>query len=399
MKLLHIMPYSPIPPTFGGALRVYNLVHQMTKHHEVTIITFGDSTTEFKIRSHFNSNLKDIHVLNGSHSRTLKRFYQLFSLFTDNSFSFLRTYHQEVQNKIDEIVAGNNFDIVQTEFPHMASYDIKSDAIKIMDAHNVEYSIFKYQWQHAASPIRKVFYKKEFQKIYREEISACRRQDALLVTSNNDKTTLDKDVPGIPKYIIPNGVDTEYFIPSTEKLEPHSLVFTGAMSYIPNCDGILYFLDNIFPLITNSIPSTKLYIVGNKPPKKLLRRASKNIIITGYTDDIRPYVWKSSVYIVPLRMGSGTRLKVLEALSMKKPIVTTSIGCEGIDVRNDETAIIADKPKDFAEAVIKLLKEPSRSKRLTDNGFELVKKQYDWNVIGEKLNGVYKLIHEQHNNR
>ncbi|MDI6802822.1 MAG: glycosyltransferase family 4 protein [Bacteroidota bacterium] len=392
MKLLHIMPYSPVPPTFGGALRIYNLLRQMTKNHEVTLITFGNSNTEFELRSHFDTNLKNIHVLNYPYLKPFKRFNQLFSLFNKSSFAFRRTYHQETQRLIDGIVTSDNFDIVQTEFPHMASYKINSDAIKIMDAHNVEYSILKYQWQHTSSPLRKIFYHKEFQKIFHEEITVCRRQDALLVTSADDKNTLDKDVPDVPKYIVPNGVDTNYFIPSTEKPKPHTLVFSGAMSYIPNYDGILYFLDNIFPLITKSIPDTKLYIVGNMPPKNLLKRASENIIITGYTDDVRPYIWRSSVYIVPLRMGSGTRLKVLEALSMKKPIVTTTIGCEGIDVENGRTAIITDEPQAFAEAVIRILKDPYQSKNLIDNGFELVKKRYDWSVIGEKLDNVYNLL-------
>lgn len=386
------MPYSPVPPNFGGALRVYNLIRQMTKHHEVTVVTFGNSETKAELCSHFDSNLKNVHVLKLPFYRKLKRFKQLISVFNNNSYSFIRTYHQEMQKLLDDILANNTFDIVQTEFPHMASYKINSDAIKILDAHNVEYSILKYQWQHTSSPIRKFFYQKEFQKIYREEIAACKRQDVLLVTSANDKNTFDSHIPEIPKNVIPNGVDSSYFVPSTEKPEGHRLVFTGAMSYIPNSDGIIYFLDNIFPLITKAIPDTKLYVVGDMPPQKLRQRASDNVIITGYTYDVRPFVWKSSVYIVPLRMGSGTRLKVLEALAMKKPVVTTSIGCEGIDVQNNESAIIADEPQAFADAVIKLLKDQNQHNNLIENGYELMKQQYDWNVIGEKLNNVYSSL-------
>lgn len=392
MKLLHILPYSPVPPTFGGALRVYNLLRQMTKNHEVTLITFGSSSVQNEIHSYFNANIKNIHVLNYSSLSRYKRYGQFFSLFNSKSYSFLGAYRDEMQNLIDNIVTSNQFDIVQTEFPHMASYEIKSDAIKILDAHNVEYLIFKYQFENTSSFIRKVYYKREFQKVFRDEIAACQTNDALLVTSVSDKNTFDKNLPDMPKFIIPNGVDTNFFTPSNETPEPNALVFTGAMSYIPNSDGILYFLDNIFPLITKSIPDAKLYVVGSMPPKKLISRASKNIIITGYVDDVRPYISRASVYIVPLRMGSGTRLKVLEALSMGKPVVTTNIGCEGIDLNHNETAIIADDPNFFAESVIKLLQNSSLSKRLITNGFELVTKQYDWNVIGEKLDKVYYSI-------
>ncbi|RCK77758.1 MAG: glycosyl transferase group 1 [Ignavibacteriae bacterium] len=280
----------------------------------------------------------------------------------------------------------------------MANYRINSDAIKILDAHNVEHLIYYHQWQYTNSKLRKFFYKREYKKLFHDEISACKNQDALLVTSQNDASTFDKFIPEIPKYLIPNGVDTEYFHPTEENHEQYSLVFTGALSYIPNSDGAIYFIEQILPHIQKIYPDIKIYIVGKNPPNNLLEKSSKNVIITGYVEDVRPYVWKSAIFVVPLRMGSGTRLKILEALAMKKPVVTTSVGAEGLDVINGETVLIADDPKDFAEKVINLIKDNQLQQKLVSNGYELAKNVYDWIVIGEKLNEVYKTIYSFHKN-
>ena len=167
------------------------------------------------------------------------------------------------------------------------------------------------------------------------------------------------------------------------------------MSYVPNYDGMLYFLDSIFPLILQQSPQTKIYIVGSNPPKKLLRRATHNIIITGFVEDVRPYVYRSSVYVVPLRMGGGTRLKVLEAMAMKKPIVTTSIGCEGIEIVNGSSAIIADELQAFADSVVQLQKDSALRQKLITNGYETMRTHYDWNVIGEQVESLYQMFYSK----
>jgi glycosyltransferase involved in cell wall biosynthesis len=145
-------------------------------------------------------------------------------------------------------------------------------------------------------------------------------------------------------------------------------------------------------LICKKIPEAKIYIVGNSPPAHLLARASDNVIVTGYVDDVRPYIRKSSVYVVPLRMGSGTRLKIAEALSMRIPIVTTGIGCEGIDIISGEHALVADDPVSFADSVISLLQNSSLREKLTASGYELMKSNYDWSVIGQKVLSYYQML-------
>ncbi|MDZ7808674.1 MAG: glycosyltransferase family 4 protein [Gracilimonas sp.] len=297
-----------------------------------------------------------------------------------------------MQLLINKLTDRNDFDLIQVEFPPLCQFDFNADAKRIMDAHNVEYDNFYRMYKLEKSLPRKFFYKQEYEKFYKEEIDLASQQDAVFTTSERDKEIFHGHLPDKPIHVIPNGVDTEFFAPSKESTEPNTLVFTGMMGYVPNSNGILYFIDSILPIIRKQIPDIKLYVVGKNPPQSVLDKASDNIIVTGFVDDVRPYVHRSSVYVVPLRMGGGTRLKVLEALSMKKPVVTTSIGCEGIDVLNNEHVIIADKEQEFAESVIKLLKDKKEGKRLSDNGYELIHNHYEWNAIGGKMDAAFQRL-------
>ncbi len=392
MKILHAMPYPPVPPTFGGALRIYHLLKHMSLRHNVTVVTYGGRDDYRLLREHFGNRLENIHLLPYPWTQHHRRIGQCYALLTKQSFTHLITYTHTMQQLIDQLLQKNEFDIVQLEFAIMGTFNFKTDAVKILDAHNVEYDNFRRMGESAPSLGRRLYYQREYKAFLSEEIEACRKNDAIFVTSPRDKAILDNDVPEIPKYVIPNGVDTSYFTPSTGPVEPYSLVFTGMMGYVPNYDGMLYFLSEIFPRILKKIPQAKIYIVGSRPPKRLLRQASNNVIITGYVDDVRPYIQKSSVYVVPLRMGGGTRLKIVEAMAVNKPIVTTSIGCEGIDVQDGESLLVRDDPSSFANAVIELLHDKQKRERLAACGYEVAHMRYDWTIISRRMEECYENI-------
>lgn len=389
MKILHLLPYIPTPANFGGALRIYHILNHLTKNHDVTVAGFGNSGDLEKFHEAFPELEEKTHFVTHPWKKKFRRLIQLYSLFTNHSFWYTAVTTKKMQQTIDGILAKQDFDIIQSEFPSMGFFDLKSDATKILDAHNVEYDNFRRMANLKGSKLRQYFYQREYEKLYEEEIKVCRTRDAVFTTSDRDSKLFNEDAPEVPKYVIPNGVDLSYFHPGNEEPEPHSLVFVGMMGYVPNHDGMKFFLDDIFPRVQDKFPDIKIYIVGKDAPPELKDRATENIIVTDFVEDVRPYVWRSSVYVVPLRMGGGTRLKVLEALSMKKPLVTTSIGCEGIEVEHEETALIADDPAMFSEEVIRLIENKSLQDKISSNGYELVKSTYDWKVIGKHIEHAY----------
>ncbi len=397
MKILHIAPYSPVPPIFGGALRTYHMLKGFALKHDVTFVTYGTADDESMLKKQFGKLVNRINVVRReplSRTRLMMKF--LDSLVHRRSLFFTSTVSKEMQKTLDSLCENNSYDAVIFEFPALAHMNLKTDAIKVVDEHNVEYNNFKRMYENVRSPLRKIFFLREHVKVYREELDVCRKMDAVFVTSSVDGDLLDRDVPDKLKYVIPNGVDTEYFAPSHVSPEPYSMVFTGTMDYLPNHDAMMYFLEKIFPLIKKVVPQAKIYIVGSNPPRALRRMASDDIIVTGFVDDVRPYTARASVYVVPLRMGSGTRLKILEALAMKKAIVTTSIGCEGIDVRDGKDAAIADNPVQFAEKAISLLLDQNKADALGEEGYKLVKSRYDWDIVAGLSNeAIHSLVNKK----
>ncbi len=392
MKVLHLMPYCPVPPIFGGALRIYHMLKTLAKDYDVTVVMFGDSNNEKNMRVAFDGQLEHLIVLPPPVSVKMRRLSQFYALWTKRSFFHLLGSSREMHHALNTIFSSRHFDLIFIEFPHMAGYDFPAKAIKILDSHNIEYEIYRQLWMNSRLSLRKLHYRQEFNNLYHYEVEVCRKQNAIFTTSEKDKEILDRHCPAIPKFVVPNGVDMAYFRPSNDLPDPYSLIFTGMMGYLPNYDGMEYFLDAIFPLIRKKIPQVKIAIVGSSPPQSLKRRASSNVTVTEYVPDVRPYIDQASVYVVPLRMGSGTRLKILEALAMKKPVVTTNAGCEGIDVVDGESALIADRPEDFADAVVRLLHDASLRKKISRNGNELAAMRYDWSVIGRQIDSIVQSL-------
>jgi glycosyltransferase involved in cell wall biosynthesis len=198
----------------------------------------------------------------------------------------------------------------------------------------------------------------------------------LLTTSERDLEIFKKDLPQKKMCTIPNGTDLHYFAPQQTCPEPMTMVFTGLMNYYPNDHGALYFLEKVFPLILSSVPGARIFIVGAKPSRRLQRHASKNVIITGFVEDVRPFVARAQISVIPILIGGGTRLKALESMAMKKPIVSTTIGCEGINLMHEDSALFADTAEDFAKAVVRLFDDASLRARLAQKAYANVVEQY-----------------------
>jgi glycosyltransferase involved in cell wall biosynthesis len=228
-------------------------------------------------------------------------------------------------------------------------------------------------------------------KIRKYEITQCPRFDCNIVVSNSDGKELESLVPGIGTAIIPNGSDTSFFKPMPAKAKSNTIIHVGRLR-AANLDSLNYFLSKIWPLIKQRNENAHLKIVGGEAPHyiKELAEKEKNITVTGFVKDIRPHIWESSVVVVPLRYGGGTKLKVLNAMAAGKAVVSTSIGCEGIDVIQDENIVIADDPAMFAKKTNELLANQQKRVSLGMEARKLIESKYSWEIIGERLQAAYE---------
>jgi glycosyltransferase involved in cell wall biosynthesis len=223
------------------------------------------------------------------------------------------------------------------------------------------------------------------------ELDYLRRSTQVLTVSDTDTTSFAKDISPAKITAIPTGVDVDYFQPISGE-EPDSLVFTGSMDWMPNEDGILYFVEEVLPLIRQQRPEVKLWVVGRRPGKKIkaLAESDPGIQVTGRVEDIRPYIAKGAVYVVPLRVGSGTRLKIFEAMAMGKAVVSTTIGAEGLPVSHGVDIILADEPQQFAESVCRLLASPEERSQIGNAARRLVEEKYSWVAVAKHVESVLR---------
>jgi glycosyltransferase involved in cell wall biosynthesis len=293
------------------------------------------------------------------------------------------------------------FDVVQIEGIELASYLDVIDAaaqepLVVFDDHNCEYVLQKRTFlTDVRSPSRwwgAAYSLVQWRRLRRFEAQACRRADQVLAVSEPDARALEELVPGLDATVVPNGIDTRKYQPRPASADAASasLVFTGTMDFRPNVDAVLWFLRETWPLMQTEVPDLRLIVVGQRPHRRLGPLAEcPNVTLTGWVEDVRPYIADATVYVAPLRMGGGTRLKLLEAMAMGKPIVATRLGAEGYPVTDGSELILADTPSDFAEAVVSLLRSPERRAELGQRARVFAEQQYDWSAIVPEMERAY----------
>lgn len=317
----------------------------------------------------------------------------------------LRLESKILRRQLADLLRKKDYDVIQVEGIEMAPYAPSPGPHHkplLFDDHNAEYALQRTAFQsdirnpsrwHAA-----LYSLIQWKKLERYERQTCKVADAVVTCSGADqdaiKSLLKQGDTTQDPAVIPNGVDVDYYVPSdlvcAKPLAELSIVFTGKMDFRPNIDAMLWFCEEILPRIRAEIPLAHITIVGQKPVPKILARRARGVVeITGWVSDVRPYVADAALYVVPLRMGSGTRLKVLEAMSMGKAIVSTTRGIEGIELTDGRDVIVSDSAPDFAKSCISLLRDPTRCRELGNAARRVAVGKYDWKTIVPSFDEIY----------
>jgi sugar transferase (PEP-CTERM/EpsH1 system associated) len=386
MKILWVKAGGLVPPDTGGKIRSYNILRQLARQHSITFFSFyaaHDPDVHGELKHMF-----DRVVTMPLRIPAPKSFAEMcdyaIRLFSSEPYGITKYCRPVVRGGLRALLEQENYDVILCDFMAAAGvipWDCATP--KVLFTHNVEATIWRRHYEVASNVIWKAISWQEWRKMEAAERRYLRLADRVLAVSETDRDAFAAFLNAEKLTVIPTGVDVEYFQPLPGEETANSLVFTGSMDWLPNEDAIFYFTDAILPLIREHSPEVFLDVVGRNPSRKLqaLAESEKSIRLTGWVDDIRPFVGRGSVCIVPLRIGGGTRLKIFEAMAMGKAVVSTSVGAEGLAVRSGENIVLADTPNDFAQAVISLLRDPGRRQQLGAAARTLVQENYSWMIV------------------
>jgi sugar transferase (PEP-CTERM/EpsH1 system associated) len=370
------------------------MLRRLRDHHRVTYIALDDGTITAEQRSRALEYCDDLVIvpwrrapLRGV-SRALAAVGNLFS-----SLPFaLAPYRSAAMTHAIRMRCGGSTDradVVVCDFLTPA-LNVPEDpgCPVVLFQHNVEAMIWERRAKVASNPIVRLYMREQWRRMQRVEREQCLRFDHVVAVSPEDAAVF-RDRYGVERVSsVPTGVDTEFFRPSgTVSRVPGSIVFTGSMDWMPNEDGMAYFVEEILPLVTRAVPEATLAIVGRNPTARVraLAEGRSDITVTGTVPDVRPYLEAASVVVVPLRIGGGTRIKIYEAMGMERAVVSTTIGAEGLDVVDGEHILLADDPQSFADAVIALLRAPDRAEQIGQQAASHVRAHFGWAAVAEQF--------------
>lgn len=400
LKILLICPWLPWPPFDGARIRILETLKHLSAKHEVTLLANTQSRDESANVAAISEMCRRIEV-EYMDSGKLRQFGRMASGVMSGS-SFIQSFHfnKRLAHRIRSLTSREKFDIVQVELSFLARYaDAVSSACgarKVISTHNIETQRFRRELQLSSWDARHLVLQADAWLYPHWEDRAIGKFDGALAVSEPDRAWISERAPRCSVELVPNGVDVEYFQPnrSPGRSEP-CIVFTGLMDYPPNVDAVCWFVSEIFPAIREAYPDLRFKIVGARPTERVSALArTEGVDVTGEVPDIRPFVDGAAAFVVPLRSGGGTRLKILQAMSMACPVVSTKVGAEGLRVENNANILYAEDAGQFVTQVGKLLKSDSFAAELGAAGRVRVEREYAWSSCLRGLDKLYeRLLH------
>jgi sugar transferase (PEP-CTERM/EpsH1 system associated) len=395
MKILWLNANLLLPLDKGGKLRTWHVMRHLARHHDITYLSFCDAQQTEAHRLGMREVCRRLETVpRNDVAKGTWQFYTSAARYVIDPvpYGVAKYRSDEYRRRLAALLRSEQFDVVVCDFlVPIVNLPERLPCPAIVFTHNVEAEIWRRHFENGTNAFTRPLLAQQWRRMLRFEGNALRRFDLALAVSEADRDTFNRLYSGAaarPIHIVQTGVDTEYFSPMPARSDrggasPH-LVFTGSMDWLPNEDGMLYFVNEILPRIRAQVPGVTLSIIGRQPTPAVQRLGEQHgIEVTGRVEDVRPHVADGTVYIVPLRIGGGTRLKIFEAMSMAKAVVSTTIGAEGLPVTHDRDVVIADDPAPFADAVVRLIREPDTRRRIESAARTLVVDRYDWSAVAQ----------------
>ena len=395
MRILWLKTEVLHPVDKGGKIRTYNMLKELKREHHVTYLTLDDGAASAEDKKNASEYCHELVCL--PHARREKftpGFYYelLLNLISPYAYAIKKYESRAMRREIVERDRQGAFDLLVCDFLAPAVNVPGSLTMSaVLFQHNVEAMIWKRHYEVQTNPAKKAYLHGQWQKMRRFEREMCRRFDSVIAVSAEDREQMKNEYGAEAVFDVPTGVDVEFFRPSGKvKPRAHSLVFTGSMDWLPNDDAIRYFMREIMPLLKSKVPEVTLTVVGRNPAPALvdLSKEDPSLIITGRVDDVRPYMEDAAAYIVPLRIGGGTRLKIFEAMAMEKPLVSTTVGAEGLPLTSGVELLLADEPEAFADAVVRVLTDQDYAAALGQRAAAVVRGNYGWRQVTERFMSI-----------
>jgi polysaccharide biosynthesis protein PslH len=391
VRILWVKAGGLLPLDSGGKIRSFHILRELAKLHAVTFFGFHaqqDNPAHRELNS-ICERVVCVPLQLRAPKSAAELLQYLRGMFSPDPYAIRKYCQPRVARELRQLVESGSYDVIVCDFL-VAAGVIPWDAPcpKVLFTHNVEATIWKRHYEVARNPLWKLLSWREWRAMEHAENQYLKEADLVLAVSQADSDVFTELVPPEKLVVISTGVDIDYFAPQKSVEQSDTLVFTGSMDWLPNEDGIFYFVREILPRISQQVPGVKLTVVGRKPSRRLESLAgeySNQVQLTGWVDDVRPYLAKSAVSIVPLRVGSGTRLKIFEAMSMNKAVVSTTIGAEGLPVTHGNEIFLADTPEDFAEFSVRLLRDPALRRQIGNAARGLVETKYSWASVATEF--------------
>ena len=383
----------------GGSARQFHLIRELSRRHEFTVVCHACPIDGPHLPS-LAPYVRRVEVVELGLSPPKDRsrlYWQLNALrralLDPNPLRGRLPSSSRMRQVLSRLVTEERFDIIQVHQAHLGPLLPHTETATVLDMHDIlsdherRFMLTKTKVTHRVQAWL------EWKKMQALERNIARQFDVCVTVSEHDRASLLRLAPEARVVVVPNGVDTDYFRPQPASREGLNVTFIGSMGYDPNSDGVLWFSRAIFPLIRRRVPDVHFWVVGSNPPSEIAAlNDHPNVTVTGFVEDVRPYLANSAVIVVPIRFGSGTRLKILDAWAMGKAIVSTELGAEGLESVHGENILLADEPDQFAKCVLNLLSNARQRSRLGKAGRQLVESHYDWSVIAPKLGEVYEIL-------